>query len=228
MAGENRTEQCLLILAWEQLLSDLRSSATSLAVDLGYDLKQAKFTLLGGTMTELATHYLEEARRQMRGYKRMGEGAMNQLDEKEFFVTLDPESNSVAIIVKHLVGNMRSRFTDFLTSDGEKPDRFRDREFEVTASTTRAEVLQWWEQGWKYVFDAIEPLTPQDVMHTVTIRGEPHTVLQAINRQIAHYAQHIGQIIFLAKHLKSEDWKTLSIPRGKSEEYKTAPPRPAR
>jgi len=178
--------------------------------------------------TDLAAHYIEEARRQMRGHKRMGEGAMNQLDEKEFFVTLDPESNSVAIIVKHLAGNMRSRFSDFLTSDGEKPDRFRDREFEVTGSTTRAEVMQWWEQGWKYVFDAIDTLTPQDVMHTVTIRGEPHTVLQAVNRQIAHYAQHIGQIVFLAKHLKFKDWKTLSIPRGKSEEFKTAPPRPAR
>lgn len=178
--------------------------------------------------TDIATHYLEEVRRQMRGYKRMGEGAMNQLEQQQFFVTLDPESNSVAIIVKHLAGNMRSRFTDFLTSDGEKPDRFRDREFEITGSTTRAEVMQWWEQGWKHVFDAIDPLTPQDVMRTVTIRGEPHTVLQAINRQIAHYADHVGQIIFLSKHLKSKDWKTLSIARGKSEEFKTAPPRPAR
>lgn len=171
-------------------------------------------------MTDAATHYLEEARRQLRGHKRMGEGAMAQLRDEEFFVTLDPEANSVAILVKHLAGNMRSRFTDFLTSDGEKPDRFRDQEFELTSATKRAEVMKWWEEGWACVFAAIDPLQPEDVMRTVTIRGEPHTVLQAINRQIAHYAQHIGQIVFLAKHLRSSEWKTLSIPRGKSEEFK--------
>jgi hypothetical protein len=135
---------------------------------------------------EVSNHYLEEARRQLRGHKRMGEGAMSQLRDKEFFVTLDPESNSVAILVKHLAGNMRSRFTDFLSSDGEKPDRLRDREFELTSETTRAEVMQWWEEGWECVFGAIDPLKPEDVMRVVTIRGEPHTVLQAINRQIAH------------------------------------------
>jgi len=172
-------------------------------------------------MNDLAAHYLDEARRQLRGHKRMGEGAMSQLQDQDFFVTLDPEGNSVAILVKHLAGNMRSRFTGFLTSDGEKPDRFRDREFEVTAATTRAEVMNWWEEGWACVFAAIAALGPEDVMRVVTIRGEPHTVLQAINRQIAHYAQHIGQIVFLAKHLRSKEWKTLSIPRGKSEEYKT-------
>jgi hypothetical protein len=171
---------------------------------------------------DVAAHYLEEARRQMRGHKRMGEGAMAQLRDEEFFVMLDPEANSVAILVKHLAGNMRSRFRDFLTTDGEKPDRFRDREFEVTSATTRDEVMQWWEEGWACVFGAIEQLKPEDVMRTVTIRGEPHSVLQAINRQIAHYAQHIGQIVFLAKHLRSSQWKTLSIPRGKSEEFKTS------
>ncbi len=174
---------------------------------------------------DVASHYLEEARRQLRGHKRMGEGAMTQLKDDDFFITLDPESNSIAILVKHLAGNMRSRFTDFLTSDGEKPNRFRDREFEVTGATSRAEVMRWWEEGWKCVFDAIDSLKPEDVMRTVVIRSEPHTVLQAINRQIAHYAQHIGQIVFLAKHLRSQEWKTLSIPRGKSEEYKTAPPK---
>lgn len=174
---------------------------------------------------EVSQHYLEEARRQLRGHKRMGEGAMSQLKDEEFFVTLDPEANSVAILVKHLAGNMRSRFTDFLTSDGEKPDRFRDREFELTPSTTRAEVMKWWEEGWACVFGAIDPLRPEDVMRVVPIRGESHTVLQAINRQIAHYAQHIGQIVFLAKHLRSSDWKTLSIPRGKSEEYKQVAPK---
>src|ERR1039458_4876937 len=128
-------------------------------------------------------------------------------------------------LVKHLAGNMRSRFTNFLTTDGEKADRFRDREFEVTAATTPAEVMKWWEEGWACVLRAIEALKPEDLMHTVTIRGEPHTVLQAINRQIAHYAAHIGQIVFLAKHLRSSEWKTLTIPRGKSEEFKKVAPK---
>ena len=176
-------------------------------------------------MNDAAAHYLEEARRQLRGHKRMGEGAMSQLKDEQFFVALDPEANSVAILVKHLAGNMRSRFTDFLTTDGEKPNRLRDGEFELTPATTRADVMKWWEDGWACVFAAIDPLRPEDVMRTVTIRGEPHTVLQAINRQIAHYAQHIGQMVFLAKHLQSSEWKTLSIPRGKSEEYKTVPPK---
>ena len=174
---------------------------------------------------DLAAHYLDEARRQFRGYKRMGEGAMAQLCDDDFFITLDPESNSVAILVKHLAGNMRSRFTDFLSSDGEKPDRFRDREFEVSGATTRAEVMAWWEEGWACVLTAIEALKPEDVTRIVTIRGEPHLVLQAINRQIAHYAAHVGQIVFLAKHLRSSEWKTLTIPRGKSEEFKKVPPK---
>jgi len=176
-------------------------------------------------MADLATHYLEEARRQMRGQKRMGEGAMAQLRDQDFFVTLDPESNSIAILVKHLAGNMRSRFTDFLTTDGEKPDRFRDREFEVTETTIRADVMRWWEEGWSNVIGTIESLQPEDVMRTVTIRDEPHTVLQAINRQIAHYAAHVGQIVFLAKHLRSSEWKSLTIPRGKSEEFKKVVPK---
>jgi hypothetical protein len=176
-------------------------------------------------MTDIAVHYLEEARRQFRGHKRLAEGAMAQLRDDDFFVTLDPEANSVAILVKHLAGNMRSRFTDFLTSDGEKPDRFRDREFEINPATTRAEVMQWWEEGWSVVLATVESLKAEDVMKIVTVRGEPHTVMQAINRQVAHYAQHTGQIVFLAKHLRSGEWKTLSVPRGKSEEYKTVPPK---
>jgi hypothetical protein len=162
----------------------------------------------------------------MRGHKRMAEGAMSQLTDEQFFAVLDPESNSVAILVKHLAGNMRSRFTDFLISDGEKPDRFRDTEFEIDAATTRADAMKLWEQGWECVFNTIESLKPEDVMRTVAIRGEAHTVLQAINRQIAHYAAHCGQIVFLAKHLRSSQWKTLTIPRGKSEEYKTVAPKP--
>ncbi len=177
--------------------------------------------------TDLATHYLEEAHRQMRGHKRLAEGAMAQLKDHELFLTLDPEANSIAVIVKHMAGNMRSRFTDFLTTDGEKSDRHRDQEFELyPATTTRADLTKWWDDGWARVFSAIESLKPQDVMRIVTVRGEAHTVMQAINRQIAHYAQHTGQIVLLAKHLRGSQWKTLSIPRGKSEDFKTVTPKP--
>jgi Protein of unknown function (DUF1572) len=176
-------------------------------------------------MTDFAAYYLEEIRRQFRGHKRMGESAMSQLEDKDFFTTIDPESNSVAILVKHIAGNARSRFTDFLASDGEKPDRFRDREFEIATTTSRAEIMRWWEEGWSQVFATIDALQPEDVLRTVTIRQEPHSVVQALNRALAHYAQHIGQIVFLAKHLRSSQWKTLSIPRGKSEDYKVSAPR---
>jgi Protein of unknown function (DUF1572) len=168
---------------------------------------------------EVGAAYLDEVRRQFRGYKRMAEGAIAQVKDDELFATLDPESNSVALIVKHLAGNMRSRFTDFLTTDGEKPDRHRDQEFEMTSGTTRADVMRWWEEGWPRVFSAIDALKPEDLLRTVTIRDEPHTVMQAVGRQLAHYAYHIGQIVFLAKHFRSQEWKSLSIPRGKSEEY---------
>ena len=151
---------------------------------------------------------------------------MAQLKDHELFLTLDPESNSIAIIVKHMAGNMRSRFTDLLNSDGEKRDRNRDQEFELSPATTRADLTKMWEEGWTRVFATIEALKPQDVMRKVTVRGEPHTVLQAINRQIAHYAYHTGQIVFVAKHIRSGKWKSLSIPRGKSEDYKTAAPKP--
>ncbi len=176
-------------------------------------------------MTDLASHYLEEIKRQLRGHKRMGEAAMAQLQDSDFFATLDPESNSVAALVKHIAGNARSRFTDFLTSDGEKPDRFRDQEFELSAQTTREEVMGWWEQAWSHVFSTLDGLKPEDLLRTVTIRQEPHSVMQALNRALGHYAQHIGQIVFLAKHLRSSHWQTLSIPRGKSEDYKTASPK---
>ena len=177
-------------------------------------------------MTDFASHYLDEAHRQMRGHKRLAEGAMAQLKDDELFVALDPEGNSIAVLVKHMAGNMRSRFTDFLTTDGEKPDRHRDQEFELSPATTRADLTQWWEEGWTRVFTTIEALKPDDVMRKVTVRGQPHTVLQAINRQIAHYAYHTGQIVFLAKHIRSGKWKSLSIPRGQSEDFKTAPPKP--
>ncbi|PYX30505.1 MAG: hypothetical protein DMG80_12270 [Acidobacteria bacterium] len=170
-------------------------------------------------MTGFAYLYLNEIRRQLRGHKRMAETAMSQLDDEEFFATIDPESNSVAIIVKHIAGNARSRFTDFLTTDGEKPDRFRDKEFEMSTDTTREEVMRWWEEGWSRILSTLDSLKPEDVSRTITIRKEPHTVMQALNRALAHYAQHTGQIVFLSKHLRSSGWKTLSIPRGKSEEF---------
>ncbi len=177
-------------------------------------------------MSNLAAHYLDEAHRQMRGHKRLAEGAMAQLKDHELFLALDAESNSIAVIVKHMAGNMRSRFTDFLTSDGEKADRFRDQEFEMGPTTSRADLSKWWDEGWARLFAAIDALKPEDVMRHVTIRGEPHTVMQAINRQIAHYAYHTGQIVFVAKHIRAGKWKSLSIPRGKSEDYKTVAPKP--
>lgn len=167
---------------------------------------------------DVAVQYLEETRRQFRAYKRLAEGALAQLQDEELFVTLDAEANSVAVIMKHIAGNMRSRFTDFLTTDGEKPDRNRDQEFEIHSGITRAELMRWWEEGWKQVFAAVDALKPGDVMSTVTIRGEAHTVLQALNRQLAHYAYHVGQIVFLAKHFRAKEWKSLSVPRGKSAE----------
>ncbi|MBP6822061.1 MAG: DUF1572 family protein [Acidobacteria bacterium] len=169
---------------------------------------------------ELAKHYLENSITEFRSIKKLAERALHQLNEKEFFVAIDAESNSIAILIKHLAGNMRSRWVDFLTSDGEKPDRNRDQEFVLDEATTRQQVMEWWEQGWQYVFDALVPLQPEDVMRTVVIRHEPHTVVQAISRQTAHYATHVGQIVFLAKHLKGSDWKTPSVPRGKSEEFR--------
>jgi hypothetical protein len=164
----------------------------------------------------LGTHYLDEARRQFHGHKRLAEGALAQLTDVELFRVPDPESNSVAVMMRHINGNQRSRFTDFLTSDGEKPDRNRDSEFE-SPEASRAELMAIWERAWQIVFDALARLTPDDLLKTVTIRGQPLTVMQAINRQIAHYAYHVGQILFLAKHWKGAAWQSQSIPKGKSQ-----------
>jgi uncharacterized damage-inducible protein DinB len=167
---------------------------------------------------QLSTSYLQDSVGLFRYYKKLGDRAMAQCPDEALYIALDAESNSIAIIVKHMSGNMRSRWLDFLTTDGEKPDRNRDTEFEKPPET-RAQLLEMWERGWKYVFDALEPLTEADLTRTVTIRSEPHTVMQAINRQIAHYAHHVGQILFLAKHLtftKTGKWESLSVPRGKS------------
>jgi hypothetical protein len=169
---------------------------------------------------QLSTSYLQDSIGLFRYYKKLGDRAMAQCPDEALFVTLDPESNSIAIIVKHLAGNMRSRWLNFLTTDGEKADRNRDTEFE-TPPATREELMEMWERGWKYLFDALEPLTEADLPRTVTIRTEPHSVMQAINRQVAHYAHHVGQILFLAKHLtftKTGKWESLSVPRGKSAE----------
>ena len=164
----------------------------------------------------LAEHYLENVVGEFRGLKRLADRAAAQVSDEEFFRAIDPESNSIALIMKHMAGNMRSRWTDFLTSDGEKPDRRRDSEFLIEGEDRRA-IEEKWEAGWRSLFDALEPLKPDDLMRHVRIRREPHTVVEAVNRQLTHYGEHVGQIIFLAKHLKSSDWKTLSIPRGQSE-----------
>jgi uncharacterized damage-inducible protein DinB len=167
----------------------------------------------------LAEYFLEDALAVFRKYKKLAEDAMAQLDDEQFFAQIDAEANSVAVIVKHLAGNMRSRWSDFLTTDGEKPDRDRDAEFRIEAGTTRAEVLGWWEAGWRCVFEAVEPLNSSDLARTVEIRGEPHTVVKAINRQLTHYAYHVGQIVLLAKHFKSGGWESLSIAPGASEAF---------
>jgi hypothetical protein len=164
------------------------------------------------------TSYLEDSLTLLRYYKTLAERAMEQVPEEQLFVALDPESNSIGLIVKHMAGNMRSRWTDFLTTDGEKPDRNRDSEF-VAPPATRRELLNVWEQGWCCVFEALEPLSDADLRRTVMIRGEAHSVLQAINRQVAHYASHVGQIVFLSKHFAHDCWQSLSVPRNRSAEF---------
>lgn len=162
--------------------------------------------------------YLADAVQSFRNYKKLADRSIEQVSDEEFFTIIDAESNSIAVILKHIAGNLHSRWRDFLTTDGEKPDRDRDQEFEVIEDT-RASLLESWEAGWRTLFNSIEPLTEDDFAKTITIRGEPHSVVEAINRQLTHYSYHIGQIVFLAKHLRSSDWKTLSVPRNRSGEY---------
>ena len=166
--------------------------------------------------------HLADSLIQFRKYKKMAEDAIAQISDKDFFKLLDPEANNIALIVKHMAGNMRSRWTDFLTSDGEKPDRNRDSEFYEEKKDTRVSLMKRWEEGWGLVFDAIEPLREEDLDKTVFICGESHTVLQAINRQLTHYAYHIGQIVLLAKHFAGSKWKSLSIPKRKSKEFEVS------
>lgn len=158
-------------------------------------------------------HFLDDCLFQLRKLKTQADKAMAQVDEGQFFALIDADANSIALIVKHVAGNMRSRWTDFLTTDGEKPDRHRDTEFELEAADTRGALLGRWETGWDLLFKTMVSLKPDDLGRTVTIRGEPHTVVQAINRQLSHYSAHVGQIVLLAKHFAGPQWKTLSIPK---------------
>lgn len=167
----------------------------------------------------LGQHYLDDALQTFRDYKQLGEGALAQISDEDFFKTIDKETNSIAVNMKHMAGNMISRWTDFLTTDGEKPERDRDIEFVMLPGTTKDEMLAYWEKGWRCVFDAIGPLQPEDLMRTAMIRGQEHTVVQMINRQLAHYAYHTGQIVFVAKHFKSTEWQSLSVPKDKSAEF---------
>jgi hypothetical protein len=163
--------------------------------------------------------YITDTLQAFRSYKKMAEKAMAQVSDGEFFRAIDPESNSLAVIAKHIGGNLRSRWTDFLVTDGEKPDRFRDTEF-VSENDTRASIMELWETGWAALVAALESLTPEDLDKTVTIRAEEFTVVRAMTRSLAHTASHVGQIVFLAKHLRSSEWKNLSIPRNSSEEFR--------
>jgi hypothetical protein len=171
------------------------------------------------TIDSISQHYLEDATANFRKLKKLAERALAQTDDQAFFAVPDAASNSIAIIVKHMSGNLRSRFTDLLTTDGEKPWRHRDSEFIIEPGTTREALLRQWEEGWQCLFAALEPLQPADLDRKVFIRGEEHSVVQAINRQLTHHAYHVGQIVFLAKHYRSTNWRSLSIPRGKSEEF---------
>lgn len=168
---------------------------------------------------DLGADYLREALAGMRALQKQANDAIAQLDDDELLRQIDAEANSVAVIMRHLAGNMRSRWTDFLTTDGEKESRQRDGEFEPPPNPTRAALLDEWERGWAVTLSSIESLTPGDLFRTITIRGQPHSVLQAIERQTRHYAAHVGQIVLLAKHWRGDRWKTLSIPRGKSAEF---------
>jgi hypothetical protein len=172
--------------------------------------------------TMIEQHYLDDSLRQLRKLKAQADKAVAQTADEHFFSRLDLEANSIALIMKHVAGNMRSRWTDFLTTDGEKADRDRDREFETGSADTRASITAQWEAGWKRLFDTLESLSPADLSKTVHVRSEAHSVVEAINRQTSHYAAHVGQLVLLAKHYAGSNWQTLSIPRGKSKEFDVA------
>jgi uncharacterized damage-inducible protein DinB len=167
---------------------------------------------------EIITNYHSDALESFRNYKKLAERAIEQIDDDEFFSAIDEEANSIAVVVKHIAGNLISRWTDFLTTDGEKATRDRDAEFEIKADS-RKDLMEFWERGWKTLFDNVEPLTTDDFSKTVSIRGQTHTIVEAINRQLTHYSYHVGQIVLLAKHFRSSEWKTLSIAKNRSADF---------
>lgn len=169
--------------------------------------------------TDLRAAWLRDIVRTFRNYKTLGDKALAQVPDAHLHTALDPIDNSVAVVVKHVAGNLRSRFTDFLTSDGEKPDRNRDGEFDVPGQVSRAELLAGWESAWAITLASIEALTPEDLDRTIHIRGEAFLVVEALNRSATHTAYHVGQIVYLARHFAGQGWKTLSIPKGKSAEF---------
>ncbi|QQS42615.1 MAG: DUF1572 family protein [Acidobacteriota bacterium] len=173
---------------------------------------------MADTFEEVVRGYLADAAATFRAYKRLAERALVQVDDEEFFRAGAPESNSIALIVKHIAGNQRSRWTNFLTEDGEKPDRNRDSEFEEEGDD-RAAMMRNWEEGWAILLGTIDSLSAEDLKRSVTIRGEAHTVVQAINRQLTHYAYHTGQIVLLAKEIRGDEWRSLSVPRNRSREF---------
>jgi hypothetical protein len=169
-----------------------------------------------------AADYLKDALRQFQSLKALADGAMAQIEECELFITLDEEANSIAVLLKHMAGSMRTRWAGFPETAEEIQGRNRDSEFVTGAEDTKALLIERWEAGWRYLFAALEVLSPGDMERTLSIRGKPLTVLEAVNRQLTHYAYHVGQIVFLAKHFRSSAWQSLSIPRGKSEEFTAA------
>ena len=174
------------------------------------------------TAADPGSRFLAESVAGFRSLKDQADRALAQVDDGAFFATLDAGSNSLAVLVAHVAGNAQSRWTDFLTTDGEKPDRDRDGEFELDPGLSREQLMRRWEAGWRAVFTAVDPLVPADLDRTVTIRGEPHSVMQALLRQLRHYAYHVGQMVLLAKHFRGAEWQTLSIPRGKSRQFDRA------
>jgi hypothetical protein len=168
------------------------------------------------------THYLTDAIRQFRSLKDLAEGAMAQIDDQDLCTTLDEEANSIAVLLKHMAGSMRTRWAGFPATAEDTQGRDRDSEFAVAEEDTKAVLIERWEAGWRYLFAALEHLAPEDLVRTIHIRGKPLSVIEAINRQLMHYAYHVGQIVFLAKHFRSSAWQSLSIPRGKSDEFTAA------
>ena len=171
----------------------------------------------------LGAHFLEDSLARFRELERLGAKAVAQVDDEAFFARQDPDANAIAHVVKHVAGNLRSRWRNFLTEDGEKPDRDRDAEFEIDPQRdTRAALMARWDEGWGILFAELGALGPDDLLRTVTIRHEPHTVVQCVQRQLAHYGYHVGQIVTLARHARGAEWTTLSVPRRGSAEFNAA------